>query len=504
MTILTVDLRRYPKLWLLAGVSLFLVSNGNWTISLAAWLAPVFLLRFARTCKAMVSIPVLLLFFPVATYFMLYGIIPPNIGALTYIFTVYFGLLWLLPYIVDRLLYESGRGFLMTLVFPATAVAVEYLNGLFFGTWGAIAYTQAGNLPFLQMMSVTGMWGPTFLVMWLGPVVNWAWEREWRLEDTRSGLAIYVGIVALVFLAGGARLAFSPQETETRKVAVVIGNQELKTYKDELNKTGHESLAELARADAEKARVISNDLVVGILNKSKIQAQTGAEFIIWPESFARVMESDEAGVLRLAGEFARSESVHLQIAYYRYPPDFPDTYARNKTVMFLPNGKIAWQYIKSSLVPGVLEIPGDWIIPAVKSGEDNLGTSICYDMDYPNLIRQAGQKDIELMIVPSWDWAAINPLHTEMAVFRAIENGFSMVRATADGTSIAVDPYGRVMSQMDSFASKDGVMSANLPVASRRTVYSFIGDLFAWLCLAAMLMFVTKPVYDRIKQRGAG
>lgn len=47
------------------------------------------------------------------------------------------------------------------------------------------------------------------------------------------------------------------------------------------------------------------------------------------------------------------------------------------------------------------------------------------------------------MIVPSKDWKEVLPLHTHMAVFRAIENGFSLIRGTGHGLSIAVDYQGR-------------------------------------------------------------
>src|SRR5262245_27644713 len=35
--------------WLLVGTGLFLISNGGWIIPAAAWLAPIFLLRFTRS-----------------------------------------------------------------------------------------------------------------------------------------------------------------------------------------------------------------------------------------------------------------------------------------------------------------------------------------------------------------------------------------------------------------------------------------------------------------------
>jgi apolipoprotein N-acyltransferase len=146
------------------------------------------------------------------------------------------------------------------------------------------------------------------------------------------------------------------------------------------------------------------------------------------------------------------------------------------------------------------EIPGDWILPTHDSDVGKLSAAICYDMDFPHLIGQAGANGVELMLVPAWDWPAINPLHAEMAVYRAIENGFSIVRSTAQGTSIAVDSYGRVLARMDEFTSEDDVMVAQVPARSTWTLYSLIGDVFAWLCSAGLVLVIGIAVFSRARR----
>jgi hypothetical protein len=72
-----------------------------------------------------------------------------------------------------------------------------------------------------------------------------------------------------------------------------------------------------------------------------------------------------------------------------------------------------------------------------------------------------------------------------MAAFRAIENGVSLVRP---GISSAIDPWGRVLGVADSFAQGDGTLTAQVPVRGVRTLYPAIGDLFAWLCVAGLVV----------------
>jgi len=118
-------------------------------------------------------------------------------------------------------------------------------------------------------------------------------------------------------------------------------------------------------------------------------------------------------------------------------------------------------------------------------------------MDFTALLNQAGKADIDILLVPAWDWKAIDPLHARMAVFRAIENGFSMVRHTGDGLSIAVDYQGRTLAAMDHFTTDDHTMISKIPIKGAKTVYSIIGDSFAWLCLFVFCLAVGWSISTR-------
>jgi apolipoprotein N-acyltransferase len=80
----------------------------------------------------------------------------------------------------------------------------------------------------------------------------------------------------------------------------------------------------------------------------------------------------------------------------------------------------------------------------------------------------------------------VKDIHFQMQAFRAIENGFPLVRAASNGISTAFDPWGRVLGLADDFAADDGTMTAQVPIGGMRTLYTGTGDLFAWLCVAAL------------------
>lgn len=168
-------------------------------------------------------------------------------------------------------------------------------------------------------------------------------------------------------------------------------------------------------------------------------------------------------------------------------PEDPTQLNENKIVLIDPEGAVVWTYFKARPVPVVEEpyaVKSSGLIPVAATPFGKLGAVICYDMDDQAYLRQAGL-NVGLLFAPSGDWE-IDPMHTQMAVFRAIEQGFALVRPANHGLSIAVDPLGRIVAQMDHFATEDRVLVANVPVQLVPTLYTTIGDAFAWLCVAGL------------------
>lgn len=159
----------------------------------------------------------------------------------------------------------------------------------------------------------------------------------------------------------------------------------------------------------------------------------------------------------------------------------------NKIVLIEPTGEIAWVYFKSRLVPGEGSVPGEGKILTSDTRYGKIASVICFDMDFPDLIRQAGEAEVDVMFNPAGDWEEVAFLHMQMAKFRAIENGFSLVRPTGNGFSVATDYQGRVLATKDYFTTEDPVMISYVPTKGVRTIYSRIGDLFAWLCMAGFV-----------------
>jgi apolipoprotein N-acyltransferase len=119
-------------------------------------------------------------------------------------------------------------------------------------------------------------------------------------------------------------------------------------------------------------------------------------------------------------------------------------------------------------------------------------------MDFQSYLTQAGKKNIDILLVPGSDWKEIDPIHTEMASFRAVENGFNFVRQAQKGYSLSANYLGQTISSIDYFNTDDKVMISHVPMKGTDTIYSIMGDYFAWISVSA---FVVLAIYTFLKRK---
>ena len=466
---------RWSYLWLAVGTVLSLVASGRWTIPLATWLVPVFMIRFVRTQKTFRGFILVWLGTYVPSVIAWWGVMPLPMPVSLVILAVSMLTVNGLSYLTDRLLAPRLKGFVATLVFPTAITAMDFLGAAFspVGSFGAQAYTQYGNLALMQLVSITGLWGFPFLIGWFASVVNWAWEHAFDWLAIRRGVALYAGIMLVVMVYGSARLVFSPTQEGTVRIAGLTA----------LEGDGWTT------ADREAFRRRATEMHERYFAQTIPEARAGAEIVLWPETAGIGFESDEAALIAHGRELAAQEGIYLVMPLYTIYED-PSRLPENKLVVAGPAGEIVLEHIKygAGLLEGIQ--PGDRVLRTYESPFGTLSGLICWDADFPSTVRQAGRNGTDILLVPSNDSREVDPMHTQMAVFRAIENGVSLVRQVSNGLSIATDPYGRVLAAMDHFAASEQVMVAQVPTRGVFTVYSVIGDLFGWLAVAGLVAIV--------------
>jgi apolipoprotein N-acyltransferase len=473
---------RWSYLWLVIGTLLSFL----WRMPLVWWLAPIFLLRFMRTQKVRRGFFLIWLSNFLAAIPPMYGIMnammPTPLPVFLVITAVFALMNGVTPYLVDRLLTPRLKGFAATLVFPLIMTATSYIGARVnpLGSIAGAAYLQYSNLALLQLLSITGMWGVVFLVNWLGPVVNWAWERDFAWKEIRRNTLVYAVVMLAVLLYGGARLAYAPQASSTVRVH---GFTAVDMRMEMLPK-----LHEAKRQDWQTYRQISAEIQELYLEGTVREARAGAQIVHWPEMAVNLSKEDEADFIARAQQIAQDEGIYLVMAY---AAGFQDgSPFENRLLIIDPAGDVVLEHYKYGGAQLEGAVPGDGVLRTVETPFGTLSGIICNDTYHEEIVAQAGRNGTDILFSPTLGYRQTDPIQAHMAMYRAIENGVTHVRQADSGLSIAVDPYGRVSATMDHFDSAERVMVAQVPILSTFTLYPYVGDLFAWLAIAGFLAII--------------
>ncbi|NTV64813.1 MAG: apolipoprotein N-acyltransferase, partial [Oscillochloris sp.] len=76
------------------------------------------------------------------------------------------------------------------------------------------------------------------------------------------------------------------------------------------------------------------------------------------------------------------------------------------------------------------------------------------------------------------------PYHAADSVFRAVENRVAFALGSVSGVAQVIDPYGR-MSARSNIDVRQAISGVTF-VTEERPLYTWWGDWFGWLCVAAV------------------
>jgi apolipoprotein N-acyltransferase len=177
----------------------------------------------------------------------------------------------------------------------------------------------------------------------------------------------------------------------------------------------------------------------------------------------------------------------------------------NRLIIIDPTGKIVINHLKYGATSIDNIAQGEGILQMVDTPYGTLSGIICYDADFPMTVNQVGRNGADILFLPNGDPnVAVTQLHAQQAIFRSIENGVSLVRQDGRrGWSIATDPYGRILAAVDNLKTSERVMVAQVPTHRVFTLYSIIGDYFAWLSVAGFVGIMVLAIVSGRKRTSA-
>ena len=453
--------KRYLYLTLAAILGLFI--GGKWNFPLAAWIVPIFVMRFFREGdKAGRNFLLLWVVSAIPTIISWQGAtfmskVHPLAEVGFFLLTTPLGLL---PYVIDRLYYRRfGSTAWLTLIFPIANTAMDFFSasGSPFGTFGAMAYSQRDFLPVMQIASVTGLWGITFVMSWFASLVNHFWDKK----PTRLSWTL-AGALALILVLSIGRILIPAQPEETAQVA---------GFSLPAGKL-HETLNQLSAG---------NDTAVASLHADELDqiralADEGANIVVLQEGAGIGTSAQVANLIADASAIAKEKNIYIVLPVF----DLGKQPAENKVHIIDPRGEIVLTHVKYGGNDFEGSLKGDGTLQTVDTPYGRLSAVICWDADFPNVIKQAGAQGVDLLFIPANDWLEVKDIHAGMAAFRAVENGLTIFRQTGEGVSLVADAYGREINRVDTFAENasgfTGIQKVQTPLGLVGTLYPSVGD----------------------------
>ena len=461
-----------------------LFSNGQYAVFFAIWIATPMLLFAVRKLKRWQGFLFAFLTLGIS-YYIGFDVVPFLPVAISIVISVIFSVFASLPYLIDSFFSKKRGSFLSTLILPCSAVLLEYAYHLInqYGSWGHFAYSQQSQHLLLQSISVFGMGYITFLISWFASVSNWVYEQRNNGENIKKGVLAYSLVLGLTMMYGGYRVAFQKSNSETVRVASISALDSLKVFVDIQGLNNKETEDDVKIETRRNASKLNQNL----FDRSIAQAQAGAKIVFWAEGNAVILKEDENELYEKASEIALEQNIYLGMGVAVVDPT-NSKFLENKFVVFDQSGNKVIDYWKGISVPGGEAEVSNNKATGIQKAITPYGTiagAICFDLDFPDYLKQAKGSDI--LLAPSNDWKEIDPIHTDMAKFRAIEQGFNLIRQTSFGLSAGTDYTGKTISEMDHFTDNDKTLITQLPTKGVHTIYSMIGDSFIVFCL---LLFV--------------
>jgi apolipoprotein N-acyltransferase len=383
---------------------------------------------------------------------------------------------WLIPFSIASLLFAAGvllfRGLLhrgavfgAVIALPAFWTVCEYLASFApaNGTAGSVAYTQERFLPILQIASLTGPWGITFL-LWLFPsaIVSGLYLRHRRLSRAPSVVGLALAILAGAVLFGTIRLT-APNSQQNVKVGLL--DTDMVDFAD-----GLPEMQELIKRYAEQAERL---------------ARQGAKVVLMPEKTGLLLDRDTQSVDPVLQSVADRTGATLVIGVVHVVAR--DSF--NEARIYTPDRPIATYEKQHMLPPSESNLTPGGSLTLLSKQAVPIGVAICKDMDFIHPALDYGRAGVSLLLDPAWDFKVDRTWHGHIAIMRGVEGGYAIAHAAKDGFLTVTDARGRILGEVRTDSGPFASLIVDVPLYHEQTVFDRYGTWFPWL--AGILLLVT-------------
>lgn len=372
-------------------------------------------------------------------------------------------------------------------------VVIEYIRshlGFMANPFATLAHSQSDNLAIIQLASITGEYGISFLII----LTNLALAR-WIINSTLDRQIISVIILVVgAHLWGLQLLHQEPDNSKAVKAAVIQPCLSI----EEVSKKGGNTNRFL--------RMQKHSLSV---------KNQQPDLYVWPESGLKNIHSNQP-LREMVKSFAHylNRPILTGVSTFNYREkksknDSPQNY--NGAFYITADQTVAPPYFKNILLPFREYVPlqhtfnwPDWLILddfGIQPGttlsryqlKDNIHFSviICWENLFSEFVRRIVRQDIGMLVhIVNDNWfgkTSASRQHSLASILRAVENRVPVIVASNTGPSIIIDAYGRIVASLPDLF-RQGAVVGEVHTLNQQTVYNRFGDWFVGLAAVVLII----------------
>ena len=392
--------------------------------------------------------------------------------------------------------------------------------------WNFLAVSQYKVLALIQIASITGVYGVSFLMVWLsvslGVTSAIAWHQRHAFAKCLGQVSLPLAVLLGVIGFGVHRLSVpQPSERELKLALVQPSIPQLVIWDDREKANRFGKLVALSRealATRPDVLVWPEAALPNVFTRFNRQTYAAVTNLVVPNHVWMIFGADDAEPKK--HPLGANKADFFNSAFLVDPAgQLVARYHKRRLVMFGEYMPLAhWfpflKYLRSvegGFTPGEAPVPFDLAGLGI-----NISVLICFEDVFPQLVRGAVSDDSDLLLnLTNNGWfgeSAAQWQHAVSALFRAVENGVPLVRCTNNGLTCWVDPCGRLQEiyfpgTKDIYGAGFKLVRVPLPAKGVRrpsTFYQRHGDWFGWSgagFTGLMLLKLLNPRAARNKTR---
>ena len=456
--------------YLILGFIFSITSLGTFNFPLLIFIWPYcFLVYLHQNEKKIISLIIVSVCLIVSNMIRWIGIYEDNY-LYSFVAGLYYSIINIIPYTLDDIIYNKISKWASVFVFPLLVAFTEYVFEFVpIANHNIYAYALRDYNHIIQICSLFGCYFLSFIIALFASIMDYSYNIYKKENKISKFVYIYIIIILLISSFGSIRLLI-PEKGERINIAAALGlSQSL--YLEE------------------KETALPIDEYMDYIEKTIIKANNSeAKIILYAEEAFDIDEADRTDIIRKTSKLAEKYNIFVVLALdVKY-----DNYNKNEAILISDKGNVLYNYEKKNLIP-VMEREYRNTMREYKTFDTDigqLGVVICYDINFSDYLNQLSRLGLDTLLIPSWEWDLLTEFHSNNLRFRAVENGFNIMKSTANGITLSTDYKGRFLSYFQPYKCQDHFVLSTVYKKGTKTLYSYIGKFFNYIYLGALIILV--------------